>query len=85
MSAIKGRRRKRLSNQLEQIAELAYKGGQDLVAYISMAFGNPYGDAWDIDEVVSAVDLAGGRGGNADFAGVIRRARVTGTLIRDVM
>jgi hydroxymethylglutaryl-CoA lyase len=22
-----------------------------------MAFGNPYGEAWDIDEVVSAVDL----------------------------
>lgn len=44
-------------DQLEQIGELAYKGGQDLVAYISMAFGNPYGDPWDIDEVVSAVDL----------------------------
>jgi hydroxymethylglutaryl-CoA lyase len=44
-------------DQLEQIGELAYKGGQDVVAYISMAFGNPYGDPWDIDEVVSAVDL----------------------------
>jgi hydroxymethylglutaryl-CoA lyase len=43
--------------QLEQIGEIAYKGGQDVAAYISMAFGNPYGDAWDIDEVVSAVDL----------------------------
>ena len=29
----------------------------DVVAYISMAFGNPYGDAWDIDEVVAACDL----------------------------
>ena len=44
-------------DQLEQIGELAYKAGLDLVAYISMAFGNPYGEAWDIDEVVSAVDL----------------------------
>lgn len=44
-------------DQLEQIGEIAYKGGQDVVAYISMAFGNPYGDPWDIDEVVSAVDL----------------------------
>jgi hydroxymethylglutaryl-CoA lyase len=44
-------------DQLEQIGELAYKGGQDVVAYLAMAFGNPYGDAWDIDEVVSAVDL----------------------------
>ncbi|WP_158820189.1 hydroxymethylglutaryl-CoA lyase [Granulicella sp. S156] len=44
-------------DQLEQIGEQAYKAGLDLVAYISMAFGNPYGDPWDIDEVVSAVDL----------------------------
>jgi len=44
-------------DQLEQIGELAYKGGQDVVAYLSMAFGNPFGDEWDIDEVVSAVDL----------------------------
>jgi Isopropylmalate/homocitrate/citramalate synthases len=28
-----------------------------VVAYISMAFGNPYGDAWSIDEVVDACDL----------------------------
>ncbi len=44
-------------DQLEQIGEIAYKAGLDMVAYVSMAFGNPYGDAWDIDEVVSAVDL----------------------------
>ncbi len=44
-------------DQLEQIGEIAYKGGQDVVAYLAMAFGNPFGDAWDIDEVVSAVDL----------------------------
>ena len=44
-------------DQLEQIGELAYKGGQDVVAYVAMAFGNPFGDTWDIDEVVSAVDL----------------------------
>jgi hydroxymethylglutaryl-CoA lyase len=44
-------------DELEQVGELAYKGGQDVVAYVSMAFGNPFGDMWDIDEVVSAVDL----------------------------
>lgn len=43
--------------QLEQIGEIAYKAGMDMVGYVSMAFGNPYGDPWDIDEVVSAVDL----------------------------
>ena len=42
---------------LEAVGEVAYKAGMDVVAYISMAFGNPYGDAWDIDEVVAACDL----------------------------
>ena len=42
---------------LEQVGTLAYKAGLDVVAYISMAFGNPYGDAWCIDEVVDACDL----------------------------
>lgn len=42
---------------LEQIGTLAYKAGLDVVAYISMAFGNPYGDAWSIDEIVDACDL----------------------------
>ena len=31
--------------------------GLDIVVYISMAFGNPYGDEWSVDEVVKAVDL----------------------------
>src|SRR5580693_8947973 len=42
---------------LEAVGTVAYKVGLDVVAYISMAFGNPYGDAWDIDEVVAACDL----------------------------
>jgi hydroxymethylglutaryl-CoA lyase len=42
---------------LEAVGEIAYKAGMDVVAYISMAFGNPYGDPWDIDEVVAACDL----------------------------
>jgi hydroxymethylglutaryl-CoA lyase len=42
---------------LEQVGTLAYKAGLDVVAYISMAFGNPYGEPWDIDEVVAACDL----------------------------
>ena len=43
--------------QLEQIGEIAYKAGLDMAANVAMAFGNPFGDAWDIDEVVSAADL----------------------------
>ena len=42
---------------LEQVGEIAYKAGLDVTANIAMAFGNPFGDAWDIDEVVSATDL----------------------------
>ena len=42
---------------LEAIGSVAFKAGLDLVAYISMAFGNPYGDVWSIDEVVDACDL----------------------------
>ena len=36
---------------------LARDAGLEVVAYLSMAFGNPYGDPWSIDEVVNACDL----------------------------
>jgi hydroxymethylglutaryl-CoA lyase len=42
---------------METVGSLAYKAGLDVVAYISMAFGNPYGDAWSVEEVVAACDL----------------------------
>jgi len=42
---------------LETVGTLAYKAGMDLVAYVSMAFGNPYGDRWSIEEVLDACDL----------------------------
>jgi hydroxymethylglutaryl-CoA lyase len=42
---------------LEAIGQLAFKAGLDIVAYISMAFGNPYGDAYDTEEVIAACDL----------------------------
>lgn len=42
---------------LESIGQLAFKAGLDLVAYVSMAFGNPYGDAYDTKEVIAACDL----------------------------
>ena len=37
--------------------EGATKPGLGTVVYISMAFGNPYGDEWNVDEVVAAVGL----------------------------
>lgn len=42
---------------LERIKEKADEAELDVVVYISMAFGNPYGDPWNADEVVEAVDL----------------------------
>jgi hydroxymethylglutaryl-CoA lyase len=42
---------------LEAIGQAAFKAGLSVVAYISMAFGNPYGDAWSVEEVIAACDL----------------------------
>src|ERR1035441_2953337 len=42
---------------LGAMGRLAQSAELDLVVYLSMAFGNPYGDPWSIDEVVSACDL----------------------------
>lgn len=44
-------------DELEKIKRKAEEGGLDTVIYISMAFGNPYGEEWSITEVVDAVDL----------------------------
>jgi len=44
-------------DMLEAIGTLAYKAGLDMAAYVSMAFGNPYGDVWNIEEVMGACDL----------------------------
>lgn len=35
--------------RIAHIAETARKAGKELVVYISMAFGNPYGDPWNAD------------------------------------
>jgi hydroxymethylglutaryl-CoA lyase len=45
------------SDELERIKGKGEEAGLDTVAYISMAFGNPYGDQWNVGEVVDAVDL----------------------------
>jgi hydroxymethylglutaryl-CoA lyase len=44
-------------DQLDKVQNKAEEAGLDVVVYISMAFGNPYGDSWDADEVVNAVDV----------------------------
>jgi hydroxymethylglutaryl-CoA lyase len=43
--------------ELEKIQKKADDATLDVVVYISMAFGNPYGDLWNVDEVVEAIGL----------------------------
>jgi hydroxymethylglutaryl-CoA lyase len=47
---------------LESIGMLASDAGLNIVAYISMAFGNPYGEPWSIDEIKDACDLLANSG-----------------------
>jgi hydroxymethylglutaryl-CoA lyase len=43
--------------ELEKIQKKADDARLDVVVYISMAFGNPYGDLWNPDEVIEAISL----------------------------
>ncbi|MEO6829507.1 MAG: hydroxymethylglutaryl-CoA lyase [Acidobacteriaceae bacterium] len=73
---------------LDDIAELGYRAGLDLVVYISMAFGNPYGDLWSLDEVVEASSLLAEMGVTqislADTIGVAGPAEI-GELLSTVL
>lgn len=73
---------------LDAIGSVAFKAGADLVAYISMAFGNPYGDVWSIDEVVDACDLLADCGVTqislADTVGAAT-PKLVADLVSDVM
>jgi hydroxymethylglutaryl-CoA lyase len=44
-------------DELEKIQKKAEDAGLEVVVYISMAFGNPYGDLWNPEEVVEAIAL----------------------------
>jgi hydroxymethylglutaryl-CoA lyase len=50
---------------LERIKHRADKAGLGMVAYISMAFGNPYGDAWSEEKVAEAAGNVVAMGVNA--------------------
>jgi len=69
---------------LEVIGELAFRSGLGLVVYISMAFGNPYGDVWSIEEVTEACRLLGDNGVTqislADTVGLASASQVTALL-----
>jgi hydroxymethylglutaryl-CoA lyase len=44
-------------DELELVHDIAVGANLDMVVYISMAFGNPYGDSWSVGEVVAACEL----------------------------
>ncbi len=44
-------------DELERIQKKADDAGLEVAIYISMAFGNPYGDLWNVDEVIEAIAL----------------------------
>jgi len=41
---------------VEKINNLVTNSNKELVVYLSMAFGNPYGDKWDVETVVSLAE-----------------------------
>jgi hydroxymethylglutaryl-CoA lyase len=47
---------------LAEIHHLAYRAHVNVVAYVSMAFGNPYGDPWSLPEVLRACETLEGLG-----------------------
>ncbi|MFZ1693855.1 MAG: hydroxymethylglutaryl-CoA lyase, partial [Flavobacteriales bacterium] len=44
-------------SRIARIAEITHAGGKELVVYISMAFGNPYGDPWSADVALHWINL----------------------------
>jgi hydroxymethylglutaryl-CoA lyase len=70
--------------ELENIQKKADDAGLDVVVYISMAFGNPYGDAYDAEEVVAAIDVLEASGirmiSLADTVGVATEDEVRGLV-----
>jgi len=74
-------------NTLGEIREICERSGKELVTYISMGFGNPYGDPYEVDLVGQFVDILITLGSNvislADTIGVAESASVE-ALFRSV-
>ncbi|WP_340075078.1 hydroxymethylglutaryl-CoA lyase [Leptobacterium sp. I13] len=47
---------------LQKILEIAAQKSKEVVAYLSMGFGNPYGDPWDVDIVGEWTEKLSGMG-----------------------
>jgi hydroxymethylglutaryl-CoA lyase len=73
---------------LESIAKLAKDAERNVVAYVSMAFGNPYGEQWSVDAVADACRQLGGAGISqislADTVGLATSSQLAETLARAI-
>ena len=47
---------------LDELLQVCTSSGKKLVVYLSMGFGNPYGDPWSVSIVMHWVDLLVGKG-----------------------
>lgn len=69
---------------LEAVGSIAVEAGMNTIAYVSMAFGNPYGDAWSVAEVLHACDLLVDSGVSqislADTVGLASPRQITETV-----
>lgn len=67
-------------DEMEKIKDKSDDAGRDMVVYVSMAFGNPYGDPWNVEEVINAVDILESYGiqmiSLADTVGVATPAQI---------
>lgn len=73
---------------LQRMTERARDAGLQVVAYVSMAFGNPYGDAWSEDGVAQAVETIAATGVQSiSLADTIGAAEpeLIGRIVRRVM
>src|SRR5438105_1912267 len=73
---------------LEKIKQKADEAGLNIVVYISMAFGNPYGDLWNEEEVIEGVRNVCGMGVEAislaDTVGLSDAAKIV-ALVKPVI
>ncbi len=71
---------------LEEIKEICLKSGKELVTYISMGFGNPYGDPYEVDLVSEFVGILNTLGSDvislADTLGVADAGSVEALFAR---
>ncbi len=67
--------------RVQEIQDLCLSHGKEMVVYLSMGFGNPYGDPWNVETVVKWVDRLADMGIRilqlSDTIGVANPASIT--------